>query len=129
MVLFYGERAPHYSFCKRNLSMGRKKKKKEPDYSLSNFVKPDTLRSVWAVLLVVVAIFLVLAAFSIAGFVGEAVFGWLSSLLGVGYALLPVSLLMFAVVLFRALEERVGILKVASSFVFLFSTLGLVNIL
>ena len=107
--------------------MARKRKKAKR--SLEDFIEADTLRGVWGVLLIALAAFLALAAFGIGGVLGSTLFKWLSMLLGVGYILLPISVLLFAIVLFRSLQEEIGILKIVSSGVFLLSTLALVNIL
>jgi len=107
--------------------MARKRKKTKR--SIEDFIEADTLRGVWGVLLIALASFLTLAAFGIGGVLGTTLFKWLSMLLGVGYILLPISVLLFAVVLFRSLQEDIGILKIISSGVFLLSTLALVNIL
>ena len=104
-------------------------KRKKAKRSIEDFIEADTLRGVWGVLLVALAAFLTLAAFGIGGVLGNTLFKWLSTLLGVGYILLPLSVLLFAIVLFRSLQEKIGVLKIISSGVFLFSTLALVNIL
>lgn len=104
------------------------KKRKSAKHSVSDFIEADTLRGVWGVLLVALSIFLTIAAFGVGGVLGGTLFKWLSALLGVGYILLPISVLLFAVVLFRSMQEKVGILKIISSVIFLLSTLGLVNV-
>jgi DNA segregation ATPase FtsK/SpoIIIE, S-DNA-T family len=104
------------------------KKRKNAKHSVSDFIEADTLRGVWGVLLVALAIFLTIAAFGVGGVLGSSLFKWLSALLGVGYILLPLSVLLFAIVLFRSMQKKVGVLKIVSSLIFLLSTLGLVNV-
>ena len=53
---------------------------------------------------------------------------WLSWLLGVGYMLLPLSLVLLAIVILRSFERHFGTIQLASMAVFLFSALGLVDL-
>ncbi|PIR86296.1 hypothetical protein COU13_01695 [Candidatus Kaiserbacteria bacterium CG10_big_fil_rev_8_21_14_0_10_43_70] len=105
------------------------KKRKKAKRTIDDFIEADTLRGVWAVLLMALATFLTLAAFGVGGILGGTLFNLLSTLLGVGYILLPLSVLLFAIILFRSLQGEIGILKIISSGIFLLSTLGLVSII
>src|SRR5690606_23310970 len=80
----------------------------------------------FAVLAVAIGLFLALAAFEIGGAVGAFLFSALSKLLGVGYMLLPFSLLLLAIALMRSFEKRFGAVEIISIFVFLISSLGLI---
>jgi len=60
------------------------------------------------------------------GAVGAFIFSWLSWLLGVGYLLLPLSLLLLSVIVLRSFEKHFGWVQMASMAVFLLSGLGLV---
>lgn len=91
-------------------------------------VSIEALRGVCAVLAVAVAIFLALAAFGIGGSVGALLFSLLSKLLGVGYMLLPLSLVLLAIALMRSFQNRFGIIEIASVVIFLLSSLSLVAI-
>lgn len=86
----------------------------------------EALRGVCAVLAVAVGIFLALAAFEVGGAVGAFLFSALSMLLGVGYMLLPFSLLLLAIALMRSFEKRFGAVEIISILVFLISSLGLI---
>lgn len=109
----------------REKKNGKRKRDAEPGRMP---VSIEALRSVVAVFAVACAIFLVLAAFDIGGAVGALIFTFLSQLLGLGYMLLPVSLVILAAALMRSFENRFGAIEAISIFVFLLSGLGLVAI-
>jgi len=108
---------------------GKKRSSESESFSFLEHMKSETLRGVWGIFLIAIAIFLILAAFDVGGFVGRSLFDWLSMLLGVGYALLPISVLILAIVLLRSMEDRLGILRIASAVIFFIASLGLINIL
>lgn len=89
-------------------------------------ISTEALRGVFAVLAVAIGLFLALAAFEIGGAVGALLFTGLSKLLGVGYMLLPFSLLLLAIALMRSFERRFGAIEIISILVFLLSSLGLI---
>lgn len=103
----------------------RKKKADEIDEPMFP-VSIEALRGVFAVLSVAVGIFLALAAFEIGGTVGSFLYGILSKLLGVGYMLLPLSLVLLAVALMRSFQKRFGAIEIVSMLVFLLSSLSLI---
>lgn len=103
------------------------RRSKDEDATTPAFpVSIEALRGVCAVLAVAVAIFLTLAAFEVGGAVGAFLFANLSKLLGVGYMLLPFSLLLLAIALMRSFEKRFGAIESTSILVFLLSSLGLI---
>lgn len=103
------------------------KRSKDEETSAPAFpVSIEALRGVCAVLAVAVGIFLALAAFEVGGAVGAFLFSLLSKLLGVGYMLLPFSLLLLAIALMRSFEKRFGAVEIVSILVFLLSSLGLI---
>jgi len=91
-------------------------------------VSSEALRGVVAVLSVATASFLALAAFDIGGAVGAFLYTILSKLLGVGYMLLPFSLVLLSIALMRSFERRLGAIQIVSVLVFLLSALGLVGL-
>lgn len=99
---------------------------REDDVVQTPRISSGTIRSVWAVLLLATSLFLVLAAFSVGGAAGELIYRSLTYLVGVGYILLPVSLVLTATMLFRPMDRRFGALNIASVFIFLLSGLGLI---
>jgi S-DNA-T family DNA segregation ATPase FtsK/SpoIIIE len=107
----------------------KKSRAKEDESEFGSVMQSETVRGVFGIFLLAISAFLGLAAFGVAGFLGERVYGVLSALLGVGYALLPLSVIMIAFVLFRSFKERVSILRTASGAVFFLAALGLVNVI
>ncbi|KKW19243.1 MAG: Cell division FtsK/SpoIIIE [Parcubacteria group bacterium GW2011_GWA2_51_10] len=91
-------------------------------------VSGEALRGVSAVFFVATATFLILAPFDIAGKAGSLLYTYLSWLLGVGYFLLPLSLVLLAVLIFKSFEKSFGVIQLASMFVFLLSGLGMINL-
>ncbi|MEY4747604.1 MAG: cell division protein ftsK, segregation ATPase FtsK/SpoIIIE, family [Candidatus Parcubacteria bacterium] len=88
----------------------------------------EALRSIGAIFSFAIGVFLILAEIGNGGTFGMVVYDWLSWLLGVGYTLLPLSLGLLAVLIFRSFERHFGFLQLFSMIVFLLAGLGLVNI-
>ena len=103
-----------------------REKKAEPPKEKS--VSSEALRGVAAIFLIAIAGFLVLAEAGGGGAFGSAVFSGFTWLLGIGYSLLPLSLFMIAILIFRSVEKRFGWIQMSSTFIFLLSALGLVNL-
>jgi S-DNA-T family DNA segregation ATPase FtsK/SpoIIIE len=99
------------------------------DVEEESSIRSETMRGVWGVLAIAVAVFFVLAGFDLAGVVGRTLFSWLSTLFGIGYILVPVSFLLLAIALFRAFEHRLGALKAAGAFLFFLSGLAFIETL
>ncbi|HWO07661.1 MAG TPA: DNA translocase FtsK [Candidatus Paceibacterota bacterium] len=110
---------------------GRKNgKRKNGDSEPREFpVSTEALRGVSAVLAVAVGLFLALAAFNIGGAAGAFLYGHLSTLLGIGYMLLPLSLILLAAALMRSFQNRFGAIEIVSVVVFSLSALGLVSVI
>ncbi len=114
---------------KRKSRNGKNKERDDDHQSLSSRnVSSEALRGVFAIFFVAIATFLVLARFGIGGVVGTFLFSWLSWLLGVGYLLLPLSLVLLAILIFKSFERHFGIIQLVSMFVFLLSALGMINL-
>lgn len=105
-----------------------KKKRKRDEEPRPLPVSTEALRGVVAVFAVALALFLALAAFGIGGAVGSIIFSLLSKLVGLGYMLLPLSLVILAAALMRSFQNRFGAIESISIIVFLLSGLGLVAI-
>ena len=102
----------------------------EDDASFNLPVQSETMRGVWAIFAIALGIFFTLAWFGFAGKVGATLYIWLSALFGVGYALVPISFVIIATVLFRSLDsEKIGTLKIVGTVIFFLSGLGLVETL
>lgn len=105
----------------------RERDHEEDDSHLSGIVHSETMRAVWGVLAVAAALFFVLAGFELAGKVGTVAYIWLGALFGVGYALIPASLVLLAIMLFRSFEHSLGGLRIASMVVFFLAGLALIE--
>lgn len=111
-----------------------KKRKKNEEQALEgatvSFAHSETMRGVIGVFFLAAGIFFILSAFELGGFVGSTLFSWLSFLLGVGYALLPLSFFIAAFTLFKAYNtDYFGYVRLGGVVLFLLAALGLLNIL
>ncbi len=91
-------------------------------------VSTEALRGVAAILIVAIAGFLILAELGVGGKLGDVVFAGLSWLLGVGYTLLPLSLCLTAILIFKSFERKFGWVQFSAMSVFLLASLGLVSV-
>ncbi|HUO50482.1 MAG TPA: DNA translocase FtsK [Candidatus Paceibacterota bacterium] len=91
-------------------------------------VSSEALRGVAAIFFLAIAGFLIIAEAGGGGFVGINLYASLSWLLGVGYLLLPLSLVILSALVFRSLEKHFGWVQIVSMTIFLLSGLGLVNL-
>lgn len=108
---------------------GKKKKNEAEGFQLTEMLGGEVLRGVWAILCVLIAIFLTLAAVGYAGPVGDFAFKELSFLLGIGYFLLPLLSIGLAASFLRPLEDAIGIAKWVGAILFFLSGIGLIHVL
>ncbi|MBV9159343.1 MAG: DNA translocase FtsK [Candidatus Kaiserbacteria bacterium] len=106
----------------------KKKARDKQEEPRERSISGEALRGVAAILFVATAGFLSLAGLGLGGTLGTALFNALTWLLGVGYMLLPLSLVLLSVVIFRSLEKSFGWVQSLSMAIFLLSALGLVNL-
>ena len=95
---------------------------------VTSSISSEATRGVVSIFITALAIFLVIAEWGGGGFVGSGVYSWLDWLLGVGYVLLPLSLILTAILIFKSFNRSVGWMHIMSLFVFLISSLGLVSV-
>ena len=105
------------------------KKKGEDKPGVFDAVKRETLQTVVAITLFVVAAFLILSAFGKAGIAGEYVYSGLEMLFGYGYILLPVLFVVLGVAMIRTLEESVAMTQTAGAALFFVAGLGLLDVI
>jgi len=117
-----------YRVAKKAEKERKNGKRKRDEEARQMPVSIEVLRGVVAVFAVALAAFLALAAFDIGGTLGNLIFTILSKLLGLGYMLLPLSLIILAAALMRSFQNRFGAIESVSILVFLLSSLGLVAI-
>ena len=114
--------------------MGRKKKTKEKDEELeleSNFLpglKEDTKHAIFGVLFITVSIFFLLAKFDYAGMAGQYTYQGLDFLLGAGYLILPLILIIIGVSFFSAVKTNFLLHRIIGGTLLFISTLGIFNI-
>ncbi|MCC2630719.1 MAG: ftsK [Candidatus Paceibacter sp.] len=112
------------------------KKKKSKDLELDGYeregrtasLQESTVRIIYSILLFIVSLFLIFSAFNAAGPVGVNTFGILSNLLGLGYYLLPVILIVLGALFVKSLKQHaVAWPKLVGSFLFLLASLGVLS--
>ena len=106
----------------------RKKQDKSEEATTKKTISSEAARGVAAVFFFAIAGFLILAQIGAGGSVGTSMYNMLSSLLGIGYLLLPLSFIFLAVIIFQSFEKKFGLIQIASVSVFLLSSLGLINL-
>lgn len=114
--------------------MGRKKKVDLEKESVLKHIKEETIETIWAVSFFVVAIFLVLIAFSgnsidsENGSVGRAIFHALKYLFGIGYYLLPLILTVLGISFLKEIKKNLATPKIIASVVLFVSGLVFVSL-
>ena len=107
---------------------GKDKNSDKETESVASYVSTEAVRGVFAIFCIAIAGFLVLAQLGGGGAIGATLYEWLSWLLGVGYLLLPLSLVLLAILIFRSFERNFGWVQFVAMTVFLLAGLGLVNL-
>ncbi len=116
----------------------KKKSRKDQGFDFDDSVRAkrgptlqeETVRIIYAILFFIAAIFLVFSAMQKAGPVGLTIFTLLKDLLGLGYYLLPVILLVLSVLFIKSLKQHtVAWPKLLGSFMFLLASLGIISTL
>ncbi|MBP9771828.1 MAG: DNA translocase FtsK 4TM domain-containing protein [Candidatus Pacebacteria bacterium] len=91
-------------------------------------ISQQTMYAVFGVILLVVGIFFLLAAFEKAGVVGQVIYSNLSTFLGIGYYLLPILFFLLSSSYFRSVKTNLAITNILGSLLFCLSGLGLIEI-
>lgn len=92
-------------------------------------MRPDVLMGIWAIVFLSLGVILLLASFHKAGPFGDLLFKGGSALLGIGYYLIPATLIMAGILLL--IGKKNGLMKrtVIGGLVFILGSLGLIDIL
>lgn len=108
----------------------KKKRTEEQEVEVSRKIqlKESTLKSVWGIVLFVLSLFFLLAAFGKGGPVGSWTFIHIKTLLGYGYYLLPTILLLLSLSFFGDQERNFPLSKGIGSVLFVISGLGLFHL-
>ena len=104
-----------------------KKKPKETDGKPAR-LKQETKHGIWALIFFVLALFFLMAYFSMAGRAGTFIYDILSYLLGVCYILLPALCVLLGSSFMKSGAPHVGATRTVSSILFLLSSLGMIDI-
>lgn len=123
-----GRRDTDPKVIKKIEKTSRKESAPPERFSLLGGLSDETRHSVIAILFFVIGVFFSVAPFGKAGLVGSSIYGGFDYLLGVGYFILPLLLFLLGVSFFRAARPNLAMTASVGAFLFLFSTLGLVNI-
>ncbi len=97
-------------------------------FSFMDGLSDETRHSVIAILFFVVGIFFSIAPFGKAGLAGKNIYDSFEYLLGIGYFILPILLFLLGISFFRASRPNFAMTAGIGAFLFLFSSLGLINI-
>jgi S-DNA-T family DNA segregation ATPase FtsK/SpoIIIE len=89
---------------------------------------PDTKKGIWGIGFICVAVILTLAGFGQAGPAGNAIYWGLDALFGLGYFILPTTLIFAAIVLLASGRKRIVGAMLIGAALLIFSFLGLIDI-
>jgi len=95
---------------------------------ISEEVASETLKSAAVVLLAAFAVVFFMAGFSLAGRFGTMFYEFAHGLLGFGYYLIPVSMLLLASAMYKTREKKTGVLRSVSILIFAISGLALMEL-
>ncbi|MFA6524234.1 MAG: DNA translocase FtsK 4TM domain-containing protein [Candidatus Paceibacterota bacterium] len=92
-------------------------------------LKAETKHGIWAVVFFVLALFLFMSAFDMAGKAGKLIYEILYYLLGYGYVLLPALFVLLGSSFVKSERPNIGWIRAISSITFLLSGLGIIDII
>ena len=113
--------------AKQNDKEERPAKERVP--AKESWIHPDAKKSIVAIFFIAIAILLLLSSFAKAGPAGDFIFGIFDKLLGWGYYLLPLTLLMSALVFFVTERQKVVASSAIGGALLVLSGLGFIDIL
>ncbi len=88
----------------------------------------ETKQTIFIIIFFVLSLFFILAGFGAAGVAGDFVFTNLSKLFGVGYALLPIVLILIGISIYKVEKQKMGLVNTVASILFLLSGLGFISV-
>ena len=89
---------------------------------------PDTRKSIWAVVFLGLSAIFALAGFAKAGPAGAVIYSGLHQLLGIGYAVLPLTLFFLAAVFFASRTRKVMGMTLIGAGIMMLAVLGLIDL-
>lgn len=108
--------------------MPRKKKSKR-SFNFISEIKEETKHGIFAIVLIILAIFFLLARYEMAGIAGDFAYSIFESLFGVGYYLIPVTCLILGIAILKVVKPSLVWTRIVASVFLFFSGLGLVSII
>jgi len=109
-------------------SRRRKREEEESEDEEDGWLKPETKRSIWGIVLIVLGIILILAKAGKAGPVGEFLAEIFITLLGWGYLILPLSFILGGGALILTNKKRPSWIVFSGIAMLVLSSLGLIHI-
>ncbi|MEI7765381.1 MAG: DNA translocase FtsK 4TM domain-containing protein [bacterium] len=103
-------------------------KKKIKNVVQENRLKTETKHGILAIVFFVLALFLLMSAFDFAGRAGKFSYQIFYYLFGLGYCLLPILFVLLGSSFVKSEKPKVGLTRSISSFMFLLSGLGIIDI-
>ncbi len=91
-------------------------------------LKDETRHSIWGIIFLVLAVFIILSIFKLAGIGGDFFYSTISSLFGFGYYLLPILLIVVGISFVRDRKPQVAKLHAITSITVLLSSLAIADI-
>ncbi|HAS81048.1 MAG: translocase FtsK/SpoIIIE protein [Candidatus Nomurabacteria bacterium GW2011_GWE1_32_28] len=116
-----------YYMAKNNKQKNNRESSNNNSYSMSK-LKTETIHSIWAILFFVLALFLLMSIFDIAGVAGQFIYEILNYLLGIGYILLPLLFILLGSSFLKSETPNVGLTRALSGTMFLLSSLGIIDV-
>ncbi len=111
---------------------GSSASKKDASFSLPQFktgLKPETVRSIYAVLSFVTAVIFLLAPFKMGGAAGAFLYEGFTGLFGIGYFLVPIALVFLGIGLLREKKETAfGITRLVGAVLLFLSGIGILSL-
>jgi DNA segregation ATPase FtsK/SpoIIIE, S-DNA-T family len=92
-------------------------------------LKQETVDGIWAIMFIVIALFLFLASMNSAGVLGNKLFSGLSFLFGIGYFLIPTLFTLLSISFLRSLRHNFAMPKIIGAIIFFISGLSMVHLL
>ncbi len=91
-------------------------------------LREEARHGIWGIVFIVVGVFILLSMFKLAGIAGDFIYTLLSSLLGFGYYILPILLIVVGVSFMRKGKPQVARLHAIMALLLLLSALGIMDI-
>lgn len=113
--------------AKNEKQKSKQKNRGEMDSFFS--LQTETKHGILAVIFFVLALFLLMSYFNVAGVAGQFVYEIIDYLVGVGYIILPGLFLLLGYSFIKSQTPNIGLTRSVSSILFLLSSLGIIDIL